>query len=103
MELLCMGGKPKESKYAERDFSLMSIEQLRKSHKKGASQALAERLKKEKLKTPLFFEEKLDLFNPQSSFRAVCVNCSLFRTRLTPIPYYFPYPRRRLQTRRHID
>ena len=84
-----MVGKPKESRYAEPDFSLMSIEQLRKSHKKGASQALAERLKIEKLKTPLFFEEKLDLFNPQSSFRAICVICSLFRTRLTPIPLLF--------------
>lgn len=51
--------------YAETNFSLMSIEQLRKSHKKGASQALAERLKSQKQKTPLVFEEKLELINPQ--------------------------------------
>ena len=71
---LCMVAKPKETRYLEPDFSLMTIEQLRRSHKKGASQALVERLKKEKMKTPLVFDEKPDLFNPQSA----CCDVSLF-------------------------
>jgi hypothetical protein len=66
MELCVIGKHKKSPTYAETDFSLLSIEQLRKSHKKGASQALAERLKAQKLKTPLVIDETLYLDNPKS-------------------------------------